>query len=110
MMERIALLRELAAPDAQGDLTDEHAVALLTSAGEALLNRLYPYGWQDESVPTRYYTLQARLALEMWAKEGAEGQLSHSENGVSRSWESGSTSPLLRSVTPFVGSVETCGI
>lgn len=105
MEERIALLRSLVPADEQQLLTDEVATALLTAAGDALLNRLYPFGWVDEPVPPRYYTLQCRLALELWSKQGGEGQLSHSENGVSRSWESSTLSPMLRAVTPFVGGV-----
>lgn len=105
MEERISLLRSLMAPDDQTDLTDEQAAGLLNAAAEALLNRLYPFGWADEPVPPRYYTLQCRLAMELWARQGAEGELTHSENGVSRSWESSTLNPLLRSVPPFVGGV-----
>lgn len=105
MEERVALLRSLAPADEQAQLTDEVATALLTAAGDALLNRLYPFGWKDEPVPPRYHTLQCRLALELWAKQGGEGQLSHSENGVSRSWESSTLFPLLRTIAPFVGGV-----
>ena len=49
---------------------------------------------------------QIQIAVELFSKRGAEGQTGHSENGISRSYESADVSPsLLKRITPLVGSV-----
>lgn len=105
MEELIARLRTLIPPDERGELDDESAAALLSAAGEALLNRLYPFDPSKTKVPARYENFQCRLALELWSKQGAEGQTYHSENGVGRTWESATLAPLLRLIQPFVGGM-----
>lgn len=72
-----------------------------------VLNRLWPYeNVEDKTVPPRYDMIQCQIALELWNKRGAEGQTSHSENGISRTWASSHVSPfLLNMIVPFVGSV-----
>lgn len=58
--------------------------------------------YTDEVEP-QYLTTQLKIAMEMYSKAGAEGQLSHSENGISRNYESADISPsLLSNITPFV--------
>lgn len=45
--------------------------------------------------------VQIKMAIELFNKAGAEGQTSHSENGVNRSYESGDISlGLLAQVIP----------
>lgn len=76
----------------------------LDSARNAILARRFPYQIWPEDVPIQYVDLQFRIALDLYNKIGAEGQLGHSENGVSRSFESSWISDqLLREVTPLVG-------
>lgn len=59
---------------------------------------------EETFVETRYIDWQYRCALDLYNKIGAEGQLSHSENGISRGYESSWISDqLLREVTPFCG-------
>lgn len=76
----------------------------LESAKAAILARRFPFqDWPDEVEP-RYLDLQYRIALDLYNKMGAEGQTGHSENGISRTWESSWISQqLLQEVTPFVG-------
>lgn len=54
----------------------------------------------------KYKNLIVRLAICAIAKYGAEGQTSHSENGISRSYDGGSTYPkaLLQEIVPLAGS------
>lgn len=71
----------------------------------AIQARRFPYrdDWPEEVEP-RYRDLQYRIALDLYNKRGAEGQLSHSENGVSRGFESSWISEqLLLEVTPMCG-------
>lgn len=76
----------------------------LESAKAAILARRYPFGTAPENIEPRYLDLQYRIALDLYNKIGAEGQTGHSENGISRTWESSWISEqLLREVTPFVG-------
>jgi hypothetical protein len=50
--------------------------------------------------------IQIRIAVELFGKMGAEGQVAMSENGISRTWEAGDVSPsLLKYIVPVCGSV-----
>lgn len=78
----------------------------LESAKSAIMARRYPFQeWPDE-LESRYLDLQFRMAMDIYAKIGAEGQTSHSENGINRAWESSWISEqLLSEVTPLAGRV-----
>lgn len=78
----------------------------LESARSAILARRYPFQEWPVEFPVKYIDLQFRIALDLYNKIGAEGQTSHSENGVSRSYESSWISEqLLQEVVPLVGVV-----
>lgn len=80
---------------------------LLESARFAILARRYPFQDWPETLEKRYEDLQFRVALDLYAKIGAEGQTGHTENSISRQWESSWISAeLLAEVTPMVGSVK----
>lgn len=80
---------------------------LLEQAGAIVLNRRFPFGYPEgTTVPPQYDRVQVAIALELYSKQGAEGQTAHSENGISRTYESGDVSPsLLKQIIPMVGSV-----
>ena len=81
-------------------------VDVLDSAKAIILSRRYPFGEQPDVLEKRYEDLQVRIAVELYNKRGVEGQTSHSENGVSRSYSSASVSEeLLREITPKAGVV-----
>ena len=84
--------------------TDDVLFAYLDIAGSKIINRAYPYGTEDPTVPPRYDFLQCEIAAYLLNKRGAEGQTSHSENGISRSYESADVpESLLGAITPMVG-------
>ena len=84
--------------------TEEVLLAYLNIAGHKILNRAYPFGTGETEVPTRYGFLQCEIAAYLLNKRGAEGQTSHSENGISRSYESADVpESLLGAITPMVG-------
>ncbi len=86
--------------------TDIELEDLLESAKAVILSRRFPFGEQPTEIEDRYKDLQIRIAVEMFNKRGAEGETSHSENGVSRSYSSASVSEeLLREITPKAGVV-----
>ena len=85
---------------------DELLTDFLDSAKAEILARRYPFGNYPEGLDIRYADLQLRIAVVMYNKQGAEGQKSHSENGVSRSYASANVSEdLLREITPKAGVV-----
>ncbi len=73
----------------------------LETAGDVIKEiRQYPF------VEDKYSTLQVQMAVELFNKQGIEGQISHSENGISRSFASTFISKhLLDQITPRVKSV-----
>lgn len=101
--EKRAALAVSLAPDTD---TDEVLDNVLADAEALVLNRMYPFGYPDGTVvPPRYERIQIQLAVELYSKRGAEGQTSHSENGIARNW--GEKSVLLNRVLPHVGSVSS---
>ena len=90
------------------DETDEDVLSTyLTLAGSKIIAKAYPYNDDVTEVPAKYHTLQIEIAAYMLNKRGAEGQLSHSENGISRSYESADVpASMLKTVTPFCGVIK----
>lgn len=85
--------------DEQNDMV---LLDFLESAKSIIQNRRYPMRseYPDEVEP-KYRDLQLRIAVELYNKQGAEGQTSHSENGVARAYENaGVSESLLREITP----------
>lgn len=57
----------------------------------------------SDIVEKKYLTTQIKIAIELFNKRGAEGQVGHSENGIGRTYESADISPsLLAGITPIV--------
>ena len=84
---------------------EEVLLAYLNLAGSKILARAYPFGTEETEVPSRYTYLQCEIAAYMLNKRGAEGQTGHSENGISRSYESADVpESLMSAITP------TCGV
>lgn len=87
-----------------GSDTDEVLSTYLTLAGRKIINRAYPYDSSVTEVPSQYDTLQCEIAAYMLNKRGAEGQTSHSENGITRAYENADVpSSMLKEVTPHCG-------
>ena len=88
------------------NVTDGELEDILESAKAVILSRRFPFGDWPEEIEPRYKDLQIRIAVEMFAKRGAEGETAHSENGISRSYASANVSEdLLKEITPKVGVV-----
>ena len=88
--------------------TDDAKLSVyLTLAKNKILNRAYPYDDSITEVPNRYATLQCEIAAYLWNKRGAEGQTSHSENDISRHYESADVpESMLKGITPHVGVIK----
>lgn len=77
---------------------------LLDSAESIIMSRRFPFGSNVENIEPRYRDLQVRIAEDMYNRIGASGQLSHSENGISRTWGAEWVSEqLLSEIVPMVG-------
>ena len=87
---------------------DELLLMLLEVSGDKILTRLYPFGYPEGTeVPDRYHLLQVEIAAYLYTKRGAEGQTSHSENGINRTYDDADIPvSLLRGLSPFVGRIE----
>lgn len=86
--------------------SDEVLSIYLTFAGSKISAKAYPYQNDISEVPAQYAHLQVEIAAYMLNKRGAEGQTSHSENGVSRSYENGDVPPsMLKAVIPYCGVI-----
>ena len=102
--EKIRSLEALISPDtADNKILSQ----MITLAEGIVLNRRYPFGIPEgATVPTQYEHVQLQIAVELFSKMGAEGQTAHSENGISRTYESaGVSQALLKRIVPICGSV-----
>jgi hypothetical protein len=89
--------------------TDEDVLllTLLSISAQKILDRAYPYDSSVTEVPARYETKQVEIAVYLYNKRGAEGQISHSENSISRTYESADVpESLMKGITPYVGVFE----
>lgn len=102
IIEKIDELRGMI--DTQED--DGILLAYLRIAENAVLERRYPYAPDEVCVPPRYEGRVLEIAAYLLNKRGAEGQITHSENGVSRTYESASIpESMLADITPCVGVI-----
>lgn len=74
----------------------------LETAEAAIMARRYPYGNWPDGLEARYRDLQFRIALDLYNKIGAEGETAHTENSVSRTYQSSWISEdLLNEIVPI---------
>lgn len=94
--------REIAS---QGDtLTDEETLLLVSSAERHVLNFLYPYDDSQTEVPARYFDNVHDIAVYLWGRRGAEGELSHDEEGIKRTYaDAYIPRAFFRGIIPYCG-------
>lgn len=97
-LELLKVLLNINTTDEDGLLT-----AYLTIAEQEILSRLYPFqDFADKALPDQYKNLQVRVAEFLYLKQGAEGETTHNENGINRTYEKGYIpETLLMEITPF---------
>lgn len=87
-------------PDETGDSVLKE---YLQTAKDVVLTRLYPFenDFDGITVPRKYRSLMISIAVDLYNKQGAEGELAHNENGVSRTYSSAYVSKeLLEQIIP----------
>lgn len=98
--EKIAAINAMTGASESDDLLRTY----LKLAEGKMLNRLFPYGGENQTLPAKYDALQCEIVAYMLNKRGAEGQTAHSENGISRSYGSADIpAELLSQLVPHVG-------
>ena len=103
--EKLTMLRVMVEADSE-NWTDEILLTYLNISGQKIINKAYPYKSDVSTVPIRYEMLQCEIAAYLLNKRGAEGEISHSENGISRSYENADVpKSMLDVVTPYCGVI-----
>lgn len=84
---------------------DNELEDLLLTAKSIILNKRFPFSKKlPQDIEPRYLDLQVRIAVDLYNKRGAEGETSHSENGISRTYGTENVSTdLLAEITPRCG-------
>lgn len=101
--EKLTMVRVMCDSD---DDSDDILLAYLAVAGRKIIDRAYPFESDVTEVPRRYELLQCEIAVYLLNKRGAEGETSHSENGISRSYEKADVpESMLSIITPFCGVI-----
>lgn len=91
-------------PDVKNDSLLQLA---LERAEQEILALRFPFGFTaEQTLETQYLSLQLEWAIELISKMGAENEVAHSENGVSRTFENaGVSDSLKRRVIPMAKAV-----
>ena len=99
--EKIARVKVLVENDE--DATDAVVTVYLAVAGEKMLERLYPFDTNKavSDIPARYDGIQCDLASRLFLRRGSEGENSHEENGVNRTYSTVDDDDILCRLTPF---------
>lgn len=104
--DKIKSLRIMLGDSGEED-ADETLSTYLDFAGNAILNRAFPYDNTQEEVPKQYENLQIEIALYMLNKRGAEGETAHTENGITRNYGSADVpEEMLKRIVPHVGVIK----
>ena len=99
--EKLTMLQEICG---DSDATSAMLSIYLDLAADIVVHRAYPFltSYILAEVPDRYATLQVQIANELYLHRGAEGEKDHTENGVKRTYETGTVSDsLLKKIVPF---------
>lgn len=84
--------------------TDALVNVYLTKAKADILNEMYPFGSRPDGadVPEKYEITQCDLAVWHFVHRGGEGELLHSENGISRRYASANAEEILSEVMQVI--------
>ena len=101
-IEKIAMLKRMTE-----ELDEEVLSTYLLLAKDTVFQQAFPFGNRPDEFPTQYDSIHVEIAAYMLNRRGAEGEIVHLENGVSRHYEDGSIpSSLLRKIVPYAGVLQ----
>lgn len=100
--EKVTMLNKMVGAEDSGESYDLLTVYLQLAASK-MLERLFPYDSTktEDDIPERYDILQCELASRLYLRKGGEGEVSHEENGVNRTYASVDDEDILSRLTPF---------
>lgn len=88
-----------------GETDNDVLTTYLKLAAGIVIRKRYPFGSESKTMPEEYGDIQVEIAAFLLNKRGAEGESSHTENGITRRYDDGDIPPgILRRITP-VGEV-----
>ncbi len=102
--EKVVVIKTLLGEAGNDDANFNAEVAVyLSLAAEKILKKAYPFKDTSEmTVPDQYAMLQCQIAVYLYNKQGAEGQTTHNENGIARTYENADVpKSMLRDVIPL---------
>ncbi|MGN0535735.1 MAG: head-tail connector protein [Eubacterium sp.] len=106
-MTNLVILKGLVGIDNNDTKDDKLLQFYLQMAERKVLNRLYPFDSDKKLIPEKYQYKVFEIAQYLYYRRGSEGETSHSENGVSRSYEDADIpKSMLAEIIPMVGSVK----
>lgn len=75
----------------------------LLQAQQKILDRLYSVVPEERKngMPEEYDMLQCELGARLFLRRGGEGELTHEENGINRTYGSVDDEDILSRLTPF---------
>lgn len=94
--EKISTVQTLVENDEAA--TDALVTVYLSQAESSILERRYPFGIPTEYDISQYDMMQCELASRYFLRRGGQGEISHSENGVNRTYQSVNDEDILRKV------------
>ena len=87
--------------DISSDEEDSVLMVYLNLAQQKILNHRFPYGTTLVEIEQQYEYDQIELAIVLYNQRGAEGQVTHNENGVNRTWRT--EHQILKGIPRMVG-------
>lgn len=98
--QKIAMVQQLTA---DVPAAEDAILAYLALSADKIRARVWPFGGAPDVLPSRYDLIQVQLTVRMIARMGGEGEISHSENGISRAYDSVDDLDILQQLVPNVG-------
>ena len=99
--EKISMVKAMT-----GETDEATVLAYLNTAGSKICRKAYPFAETGMNVPPKYEYTQVEIAVYLLNKRGAEGETSHSENGISRTYENADIpASLMREIVPMASTI-----
>ena len=86
-------------------VTAEMIQLYLSLASDWIVRKVWPLGGEPFELPAMYDLIQVQKAVRLISRIGGEGEISHTENGISRSYDSVDDTDLAQLLVPHVGVI-----
>lgn len=101
--EKIAYVQLLVGDEPE--ITEAVISVYLGVAQNKILAKLFPFGDGTETMPAQYDITQCELTARLCLRRGAEGEISHNENGINRSYKTVDDDDILGRIMPYVAVI-----